>query len=89
MTQDGDVVGPVYAPLFPKEKEEQWWLVIGQSAPNGLNAIKRISITKQNMTLKLSFEAPETPGKHQLVLFLMCDSYIGADQEHKFDIRVH
>ncbi|KAL8434904.1 hypothetical protein Efla_000715 [Eimeria flavescens] len=85
---DGDVVGPVYAPLFPSEKEEHWWLVIGQSAPNGLNAIKRISITKQNTTIKLSFEAPETPGKHQLVLFLMCDSYIGADQEHKFDIRV-
>ncbi|XP_026190378.1 U5 small nuclear ribonucleoprotein 200 kDa helicase [Cyclospora cayetanensis] len=85
---DGDVVGPVYAPLFPKEKEEQWWLVIGQSAPNGLNAIKRVSITKQNTTVKLSFDAPETPGKHQLVLFLMCDSYIGADQEHKFDIRV-
>ncbi|KAL8442387.1 hypothetical protein Emed_007299 [Eimeria media] len=85
---DGDVVGPVYAPLFPGEKEEHWWLVIGQSAPNGLNAIKRISINKHNTTVKLAFEAPETPGKHQLVLFLMCDSYIGADQEHKFDIRV-
>ncbi|CDI87290.1 sec63 domain-containing DEAD/DEAH box helicase, putative [Eimeria praecox] len=85
---DGDTVGPVYAPLFPKEKEEQWWLVIGQSAPNGLNAIKRISITKQNSTVKLAFEAPETSGKHQFVLFLMCDSYIGADQEHKFEIRV-
>ncbi|KAL8428509.1 hypothetical protein ACSSS7_007174 [Eimeria intestinalis] len=85
---DGDLVGPVYAPLFPGEKEEHWWLVIGQSAPNGLNAIKRISINKHNTTVKLAFEAPETPGKHQLVLFLMCDSYIGADQEHKFDIRV-
>ncbi|CDJ40308.1 sec63 domain-containing DEAD/DEAH box helicase, putative [Eimeria tenella] len=85
---DGDGVGAVYAPLFPKEKEEQWWLVIGESAGNTLHAIKRISILKQNSSFKLNFEAPESPGKHQLLLFLMCDSYVGADQEHKFEIRV-
>lgn len=83
-----ETLGPVYAPHFPKEKEEQWWLVIGESSTNSLSAIKRLSITKQDTAVKLSFEAPETSGKHSFVLFLMCDSYVGADQEHKIEFKV-
>ncbi|CBZ54476.1 RNA helicase-related protein required for pre-mRNA splicing, related [Neospora caninum Liverpool] len=78
----------VFAPYFPREKEEQWWLVIGQASSNSLAAIKRLSLNKATTTVTLSFEAPETDGKHTYVLYLMGDSYVGGDQEYKFDVRV-
>ncbi|KFG53867.1 putative activating signal cointegrator 1 complex subunit 3 family 1 ASCC3L1, partial [Toxoplasma gondii TgCatPRC2] len=80
--------GAVYAPYFPREKEEQWWLVVGRASSNSLAAIKRLSLNKPTTTVTLSFEAPETDGKHSYVLYLMGDSYVGGDQEYKFDVRV-
>jgi Sec63 Brl domain len=35
-------VGPVYALLYPKEKAEGWWLVIGDPKTNQLLSIKNI-----------------------------------------------
>ncbi|PFH35874.1 putative activating signal cointegrator 1 complex subunit 3 family 1 ASCC3L1 [Besnoitia besnoiti] len=83
-----ETAGAVYAPFFPREKEEQWWLVIGQASANSLAAIKRLSLNKPTTSVTLSFEAAETDGKHAYVLYLMADSYVGGDQEYKFDIRV-
>lgn len=40
-------VGPVYAPRFPKHKDEQWWLVVGDPAKGALLAIKRITLAKK------------------------------------------
>ena len=34
----------VHAPRFPKDKEEGWWLVVGDSKTNGLLCIKRITL---------------------------------------------
>lgn len=36
----------------------------------------------------MEFTAPETPGDYNLVLYLMCDSYLGCDQEYEFSISV-
>jgi len=36
---------------------------------------------------KLEFVAP-SPGKHTYMLYLMCDSYLGVDQEFSFDLNV-
>jgi pre-mRNA-splicing helicase BRR2 len=38
--------------------------------------------------VKLEFPAPETPGDYNLVLYVMCDSYLGCDQEHEFNLSV-
>eukprot|EP00923_Selenidium_pygospionis_P000890 GHVN01001382.1.p1 GENE.GHVN01001382.1~~GHVN01001382.1.p1 ORF type:complete len:2211 (-),score=363.43 GHVN01001382.1:2249-8881(-) len=81
-------VGHVYAPFYPKEKDEQWWLLIGQPETNSLNAIKRLTVNKQVSTMALSFDAPETPGTHNFILYLMADSYLGCDQEYKFSVDV-
>lgn len=35
--------------------------------------------------MKLEYVVP-TPGKHTLSLSLMCDSYVGVDQEQKFEV---
>ena len=38
--------------------------------------------------MKLNFTAPEVAGDYNLVLYLMCDSYLGSDQEYEFSISV-
>lgn len=40
------------------------------------------------MQTRLDFVAPPGVGKHDYVLYFMCDSYMGADQEYKFSIQI-
>lgn len=72
-----------YVPTrYPGRKEEQWWLVLGDAKANTLLAIKRVKLGKAaNVTLE--FSAPATPGRANLMLYFMCDSYMGADQEYE------
>ncbi len=37
-------VRPVDAPRFPGRKDENWWLVVGDTANNTLLAIKRVTL---------------------------------------------
>eukprot|EP00889_Picochlorum_renovo_P000058 jgi/Picre1/27088/NNA_000058.t1 len=78
---------PVNAPLYPGRKDENWWLVVGDVKKNQLLAIKRISL-QNKATAKLQFAAPEEPGATELTLFLMCDSYLGADQEFEVPLTI-
>ena len=68
----------MHAPRFPKEKEEGWWLVIGDASTNSLISIKRITL-QLKAKVKLDFVAPE-PGEYAYKLYLMSDSYLGCDQ---------
>jgi pre-mRNA-splicing helicase BRR2 len=80
-------VGPVHAPRFPKPKEEGWWLVIGDSSTNQLLAIKRVALQKR-ARMKLEFSAPAEAGTMDYTIYLMSDSYLGCDQEHKFTVDI-
>jgi len=82
-----DTAGPIIAPFFPKEKTEEWWLLVGDKKNNTLLCIKRVTIDKEK-SVELEFSAPEEPGKHDLKLYLMCDSYAGCDQELDVKIEV-
>ena len=88
---DKDVV-IAYAPYYPKERLEGWWLVVGDTKSNNLASIKRLSSVK-NMDdkpteVKLDFKAPEMPGEYVYTLYLMCDSYTGCDQEYEVKFTV-
>mmetsp|Transcript_2205 Transcript_2205/g.3149 ORF Transcript_2205/g.3149 Transcript_2205/m.3149 type:complete len:1192 (+) Transcript_2205:11-3586(+) len=83
--KDGRVI--VNAPLFPRQKVENWWLVLGDPAKNSLLSVKRVTLGLK-AKVKLEFFAPESVGVHKLVLSLMCDSYMGADQEYELDLKV-
>jgi pre-mRNA-splicing helicase BRR2 len=72
--------------LFPKEQAEGWWLVVGSEDGSTLLGIKRVAFGVAKAVEKLEFMPPTTPGKHVLKLFLMSDSFIGADQE--FEVQV-
>jgi len=80
-------LGPVYAPFYPTEKAEGWWLVVGNTKTNQLLAIKRINFTKPQQAVALEFEAPSS-GHHKCLLYFMSDSYLGCDQEWPLEFTV-
>ena len=53
--------------------------MVGDPKANSLLAIKRVSLQRKSK-VKLDFAAPSEAGSHHLVLYFMCDSYLGADQ---------
>jgi pre-mRNA-splicing helicase BRR2 len=76
----------VHAPFYPAKKMENWWLVVGEESTKTLLAIKRITIGRK-LNLRLEYIVP-TSGEHELKLFLMCDSYVGVDQDPSFSVTV-
>ncbi|MCJ1338817.1 DEIH-box ATPase [Bachmanniomyces sp. S44760] len=90
--EEGEPDTTVHAPFYPAKKMENWWLVVGEvgttgaASSNSLLAIKRVTIGRK-LDLKLEYVVP-TPGKHDLTLFLMSDSYVGVDQDPKFEVEV-
>jgi len=91
LDEDEDVnlteLGKVSAPLFPKDKKESWWVVIGDAKRNSLLSLKRVSL-QQVQNIKLEFMAPEEAGDYELTLYCMSDSYLGCDQEYSVDLNV-
>ena len=80
-------LGVVSAPLYPKEKKEGWWVVVGDTSTNTLQSLKRISLSR-TQKVKLEFMAPEEAGDYDLTLFCMSDSYLGCDQEYSMPLSV-
>ncbi|KAJ3846706.1 Sec63 Brl domain-containing protein [Lentinula lateritia] len=68
----------VIAPYYPTKKLPNWWLVVGEPATRQLLVIKRVTLTK-TLSVKLEFTLPK--GKHPLKLYVICDSYVGADHD--------
>lgn len=72
----------VVAPFYPSKKMANWWLVVGEPSTRQLLVIKRVTVTK-SLTAKLEFTLPK--GKHSLKLYIICDSYVGADHDIGLD----
>ncbi|KAG8908173.1 DEIH-box ATPase [Tulasnella sp. 403] len=72
----------VIAPLYPTKKMANWWVVVGEPATKQLLAIRKVTVRKQ-MSLKLDFTLPK--GLHKLKLYVICDSYVGADHDIALD----
>jgi len=83
----GFVMEPVYSKLYPKQKSEAWWLVVGDVKKNKLISIKRVTMRKKVHNVRLDFIAP-AEGEYDYKLYLMCDSYLGCDQEYGLKIKV-
>jgi len=80
-------LGTVSAPLYPDEKKEGWWIVVGDISSNTLHALKRVNLF-QKQKVMLEFLAPEEAGDYSLSLFCMSDSYLGCDQEYTVNVSV-
>ncbi|KAH9039430.1 Sec63-domain-containing protein [Lactarius deliciosus] len=72
----------VVAPHFPAKKMVNWWVVVGEQSTRQLLSIKRVTVSK-SLNVKLEFTLPK--GEHALKLYVICDSYIGADHDINLD----
>jgi len=79
--KDKEAAGPVHAPLFPEPKFEEWWLFLVEATPSTrIITFEKIKDTGGLAEEKLRFQVSR-PGKHNLVLHALCDSYAGIDQK--------
>ena len=71
----------VFAPKYPKPKDEGWLIVIGHKESKDMCALKRLSSirasTRQSLTI-----VPEKPGRCIYTVYVMSDSYLGLDQQY-------
>ncbi|GET86899.1 ATP-dependent RNA helicase, putative [Leishmania tarentolae] len=80
----------VIAPRFSKAKDEQYWVVVGHEPTGELVALKRVNRLQQSSTATLRIEWDEDwvqyspDGNVELNVYLVCDSYIGMDQQYSF-----
>ena len=84
LRRSGLSIGTAFAPRFPKVKDENWWLVVGEETTGELLALKRVAIPEESsVAVKLRFllKASEA-STSQLKLFLISDCYLGLDQEY-------
>eukprot|EP00178_Gracilaria_changii_P024479 TRINITY_DN737_c0_g1_i1.p1 TRINITY_DN737_c0_g1~~TRINITY_DN737_c0_g1_i1.p1 ORF type:complete len:2198 (-),score=297.01 TRINITY_DN737_c0_g1_i1:5150-11743(-) len=81
-----DVVPTVSAPRYPEEREEGWWVIVGNPNTNTLLSLRHIAL-KKRAKVKLEFDSPPA-GQHKLQLYLLSDSYIDCDQEDTFEVRI-
>ena len=76
--EEEDSDSTVVAPFYPRSKMANWWLVVGEPSTRQLHGIKRATVTK-NQVIKLDITLPK--GSHKLKLYVICDSYVGADHD--------
>ena len=60
-----------------------WWVVVGDPASRQLHSIKRVTVNKASLSVKLELTLPK--GTHNLKLYVICDSYMGADHDIDLD----
>lgn len=72
----------VVAPFYPFRKMANWWLIVGEPSTRQLHSIKRVTV-KKSLGVKLEFTLPK--GTHNLKLYVICDSYMGADHDIALD----
>ncbi|CAM9265206.1 unnamed protein product [Ectocarpus fasciculatus] len=96
---EGEDCSPVYAPRFPRVVREGWWFVLSdrpKADPRAPSAAvqSRIHTAEKNNSQKrvvvhnLHFQAPPAAGTYTMDLHVLCDSYVGLDEdfEVKFDV---
>lgn len=77
--EEGDKLSPVISFAYPQKNLEYWWIVAGDAQKNKVLGIKRVTFDHE-ITTKVKITAPE-PGDYKITLYLICDSYVGCDQE--------
>ena len=83
-------------PRCPNEKEIAWWVIVGNPTDRTILAIKRVTIPLNSNSsaslrkVELDFTAPESSHDLSLSLkiYVLCDSFMGCDQEIDFSLLI-
>lgn len=78
--EEGEEVGPPISYAYPRENaKENWWIVAGDPQKNKVLGIKMVSFeTSLSTNLRVTLTEP---GEYNVQIYLICDSYVGCDQE--------
>ena len=83
-----DIVTKVEAPFWPGDKEQGWWLLVGNTESNHLVSIKRINFIKGSQAeLNWQVDDAKAGDVRKYTLYFICDSYTGCDQEYEFELK--
>lgn len=72
----------VISAYYPGEKEEYWWVIVGDKKNNKVLTTKR-TLVRQKAELSLSFELGDS---ERVVVYALCDSYVGCDQAEDVEL---
>lgn len=79
----------VPSPHYPIRRLESWWILIADANSSTLRSIKRITMTLPIVECLVDLEVPvEASGAWKGKIFVVCDSFAGADQEHELDLPI-
>jgi activating signal cointegrator complex subunit 3 len=85
----------IVAPQFAKQKDEQYWIIVGHEATGELVAMKRLNRLwkRSSVTLKFDWDDEwiEDAGLQsgdavELQVYVVCDSFIGLNQQYGFKV---
>uniref|UniRef100_H2YM46 J domain-containing protein n=1 Tax=Ciona savignyi TaxID=51511 RepID=H2YM46_CIOSA len=80
----------VYAPSFPVEKQEWWWVyVCDRKRHLLLTAPVMVCNLREEQEIELKFPAPQKPGRYTYQVWLRSDSYLDCDQKQDIKLDVH
>lgn len=92
LERDEDYNGRMNFAHFPGPKEISWWVIVGNPIERTILAIKRVTIPpgQGERSVELDFSSPETQHSTSLSLkvYVLCDSFIGCDQELDFSLLI-
>lgn len=80
----------VYAPYYPVEKNEWWWVYVADRKTHTLlTAPVLICNLRDEQQVELKFPAPPKPGKYTYTIWCRSDSYLDCDRSKdiKLDVK--
>ncbi len=73
----------VISSCYHGEKEQFWWIIVGDKKNNKVLTTKR-TLVKQKAEINVSFD---NTGIDKVAVYALCDSYIGCDQAEEVSLQ--
>eukprot|EP00123_Amoebidium_parasiticum_P013096 comp21768_c0_seq1/m.30872 comp21768_c0_seq1/g.30872 ORF comp21768_c0_seq1/g.30872 comp21768_c0_seq1/m.30872 type:complete len:643 (-) comp21768_c0_seq1:166-2094(-) len=84
---------PVYCPYWPEDREEAWWIFIGDqpeaTTGNLLTEPKRIDDLVTDKEIELYLPPVDKPGQYRYFLFIISDNYFACDTRQPLQFTAH
>lgn len=88
LRKNGPTRRKIYAPKFPKDKNEGWFVSLGNKFTGELLALRRINLRGSKTTAQISFRAPKIIGRTKLSFYFISDCIMGLDQQFEIVLNV-